>query len=307
MGAPITRARPLRAGPLRPGRAAVLRPRRAASAVHSRDWPVTPDQDPANVFRPEIPSSARIYNYLLGGKDHYPADRMTAEELLVAVPDARWAAEQNRAFLRRAVHFLVTDLGIRQFIDIGAGLPAEGNVHEVAQRSDPAARVLYVDNDPMVIAHARNMLRGTSGTAILEHDLREPAAILADPELAALIDLAEPTAVLLVAVLHHIADEDRPGKLISELLAPLAAGSFLALSHTTLDCREEAASPVKILDPTAARAYPRSRRQVRAMLAGLELVEPGLVWAPEWRPEQASGLVDDPGRSHLYAAVGRKP
>jgi hypothetical protein len=268
---------------------------------------VTPDQDPANVFRPEVPSSARIYNYLLGGKDHYPADRMTAEELLVAMPDARWAAQQNRAFLLRAVHFLVTDLGIRQFIDIGAGLPAEGNVHEVAQGSDPAARVVYVDNDPMVIAHARNMLRGTSGTAILEHDLREPAAILADPELASLIDLAEPTAVLLVGVLHHIADEDRPGKLISKLMAPLPAGSLLVLTHATLDCREDSASVVKILDPTAARVYPRGRDQVRALLAGLELVEPGLVWAPEWRPEPATGIAADPGRSQLYAAVARKP
>ncbi len=265
--------------------------------------------DAASAFRPEVPSSARIYNYLLGGKDHYPADRMAAEELLAAIPHERRAARENRAFLRRAVHFLATGPGIRQFVDIGTGLPAEDSVHEVAQRASPAARVVYVDNDPLVIAHARNMLRGTSGTAILQYDLREAGAILAAPELTRLVDFAEPAAVLLVAVLQHIPDSDRPDQAITELLAPFPAGSFLVLSHATLDGRPEAADAVKVLDRTAARVYPRGRSQVRALLAGLELVEPGLVRAPQWRPDPAaaSAPAPEPACAHLWAAVARKP
>jgi hypothetical protein len=249
---------------------------------------------------------ARIYNYLLGGKDHYPADRLAAGEILSSAPDTRLAALANRAFLGRAVHFLVTDASIRQFIEIGAGLPAPGNVHEVAQRSAPSARVIYVDTDPGVIAHARNMVRGIRGTAIVQHDLREPEVLLADPELTRLIDFAVPTAVLLVGVVHFIAEEDRPAALISELLAPFPAGSFLALSHVTLDGNPECAKVVKILDRSGIGLYPRSRDQLRALLAGLEPAEPGLVWAPQWRPDHGTGLADDPGRSHVYAAVSQK-
>ena len=265
------------------------------------------EEDRFNAFRPEFPSSARIYNYLLGGKDHYPADRLAAEEILSLAPDVRKAAMANRAFLRRAVHFLVTDAGVRQFIEVGAGLPAAENVHEIAQRSAPGARVVYVDTDPVVIAHARNMVRGVPGTAIVEHDLREPAAILGDPGLTSLIDLAAPTAVLLANVLTQVADEDHPAALIRALLAPFPAGSFLALSHVSLDGTPESAkAAVKIFDRLGISAHPRTRDQVRALLAGLEPVEPGLVWAPEWRPDPGTDWVDDPGRSHVYAAVSRK-
>ena len=268
---------------------------------------MTADDDRIKAFRPELASTARIYNYLLGGKDHYPVDRLAAEEILSVAPDVRQAAVANRAFLRRAVHFLVTDAGVRQFIEIGAGLPAPENVHEIAQRSVPDARVVYVDTDPVVIVHARNMVRGVPRTAIVDHDLREPAAIHGDPELTRLIDVAEPTAVLLANVLANVADESDPAALISALLAPFPAGSFLALSHVTLDGTPESAqAAIKVLDRAGISAHPRTRDQVRALLAGLELVEPGLVWAPEWRPDPGTGLVDDPGRSHVYAAVGRK-
>jgi hypothetical protein len=267
---------------------------------------VTAEDHRIRGFQPELPAVARIYNYLLGGKDHYPADRLAAEEILSSAPDTRLAALANRAFLRRAVHFLVTDAGIGQFIEIGVGLPGPGNVHEVAQRSAPSARVVYVDTDPVVIAHARNMVRGVRGTAIVQHDLKEPEVLLADPELTRLIDVAVPTAVLLVGVVHFIADEDGPAALISKLLAPFPAGSFLALSHATPDGNPECAKVVKILDRSGIGLHPRSRDQLRALLAGLELIEPGLVWAPQWRPDPDTGLADDPGRSHIYAAVSRK-
>src|ERR1700680_3840189 len=234
-----------------------------------RSPPVIGEDDRIKAFRPEVPSSARIYNYLLGGKDHYPADRLAAEEILKVAPDIRKAALANRAFLRRAVHFLVTDAGVRQFIEFGAGLPTAENVHDVVQRSAPAARVVYVDTDPVVIVHARNMVRGIPGTAIVEHDLRESTAIFADPELARLIDVAEPTAVLLASVLAQVADKDDPAALIRALLAPLPAGSFLALSHVTLDSSPESAqAAVEILDLSGISANPRTRDQVRALLGG---------------------------------------
>lgn len=268
---------------------------------------MTAEDDRIKAFRPELPSSARIYNYLLGGKDHYPADRLAAEEILSVAPDIRRAVVANRAFLRRAVDFLVTEAGVRQFIEIGAGLPAAENVHEVAQRSAPGARVVYVDTDPVVIVHARNMVRGVPGTAIVEHDLREPAAILGDPALTRLIDVTVPTALLLTSVLANVADEDDPAALIRALLAPFPAGSFLVLSHVTLDGTPESAkAAVKVLERSGIRAHPRTRDQVLALLAGLEPVRPGLVWAPDWRPDPGTGSADDPGRSHVYAAVSRK-
>jgi SAM-dependent methyltransferase len=247
-----------------------------------------------------------MYNYFLGGKDHYPADRLAADEVLASVPDARQAALANRAFLRRAVRFLAADAGIRQFIDVGAGLPAAGNVHEVAQQVAPGARVVYVDHDPVVVAHARNMVRGVPGTAIVEHDLLQPDTVLADSEAAGLIDFAVATAVLLIGVLHHIPDDDQPAALIRELLAPFPAGSFLALSHPTLDGAPQSAEAVTVLRRLGIAVHPRTRDQVRALLAGLEPVGPGLVWAPRWRPDPGTCLVDDPARSHVYAAVARK-
>jgi SAM-dependent methyltransferase len=268
---------------------------------------VTAEDDRINAFRPEVPSTARMYDYLLGGKDHYPADRLAVAEILSAAPNVRHAAVANRAFLHRAVRFLAAEAGIRQFIDIGVGLPAAENVHEIAQRAARGARVVYVDTDPVVIAHARDMVRGVSNTAIVEHDLREPQAILGDPEVARLIDATVPTAVLLVGVLMHIADKDDPAALIRALLAPFPAGSFLAVSHVTLEgALESAPAAIKVLDRSGIDVHPRTRDQLRALLAGLELVEPGLVWAPEWRPEPSTAMTDDPGRSHVHVAVARK-
>ena len=263
------------------------------------DWRVT--------FRPDIPSPARIYDYLLGGKDNYPADREAAEEIIAAIPDARTFAVENRAFMRRAVRYLAGEAGIRQFIDIGAGLPTQGNVHEIAQQAAREARVVYVDNDPVVLAHGRVMLHGVPNTAIIGQDLHQPRVILADTELNKLIDFAEPVGLMLVAVLHFIADEDDPVGLVGELLDGLAPGSYVVLTHASTDSRPESSKALKVYDRATARAYSRTRDQVLAMVAGLEVMEPGLVWVPQWRPDPATGPVEDPSRSHVYGVVARKP
>jgi SAM-dependent methyltransferase len=248
-----------------------------------------------------------MYDYFLGGKDNYPADREAAEEVLAVAPQARLSAVENRAFLRRAVRYLAAEAGIRQFIDIGTGLPTQENVHEVVQRAAPGARVVYVDNDPVVLAHGRAMLHGVANTAIIGRDLRQPAGILADGELRRLIDFAEPAAVLLVAVLHFIPDEDDPAGLIGQLTDRLAPGSYLVLSHGTTDSRPETAKALKVYERATSQAYARSRERVRSLVTGLDIIDPGLVWAPQWRPDVGGPAEADPGRSHVYALVARKP
>jgi S-adenosyl methyltransferase len=258
-------------------------------------------------FRPDIPSPARIYDFLLGGKDNYPADREAAHELIAAIPDARMFALQNRAFLRRAVRYIAVEAGIGQFVDIGTGLPTQGNVHELAQDAAPGARVVCIDNDPVVLAHGRALLHGVADTAILEHDLREPGAIVGDPELGKLIDFSQPVGLLLVAVMHFISDQEDPVGLIHRLMDALPSGSHVALSHATADSRPESVQGERVYERATAQARARTRDQVLAMVEGLELVEPGLVWAPQWRPEPDTPPDADPGRSHVYVVVARKP
>jgi len=267
------------------------------------DWKTT--------FRPDIPSPARMYNYFLGGKDNYPADRAAAEAVIAASPEVLLFARQNRAFLRRVVRYLVIQCGIRQFIDIGTGLPSEGSVHEVAQALDPGARIVYVDHDPVVLAHGRNMLHGVPGTAIIERDLHEPASIVGDDDLRRLIRFGEPAGVLLVAILHFVGDAANPADLIRQLMEPLRPGSYLVISHATADSRpepaKEAAEVERIYDKTTTRAHARGRDEILTLLRGFDLVEPGLVWGPLWRPDPDTGLADDPGQANMYAVVARKP
>ncbi len=179
----------------------------------------------ADDFRPDIPSTARIYDYYLGGKDNYPADRAAAEHIIASMPNGvvRTAAVQNRKFLMRAVRHLTADLGIRQFLDIGTGLPTMNSVHQVAQSIAPDSRVVYVDNDPVVLAHARDMLHGLPGTMITKHDLREPLSIISDPGVQAMLDFEQPIAVLLVAILHFVADAEDPVGIVSALMATTPA------------------------------------------------------------------------------------
>jgi SAM-dependent methyltransferase len=258
-------------------------------------------------FRPDIPSTARIYDYLLGGKDNYPADRAAAAEIERALPNVRTSFRWNRTFLGRAVRSLAAEQGIQQFIDIGTGLPAVGNVHEVAQQAAPGARVVYVDNDPVVLAHGRHLLHGVPGTTILDHDLRQTKDILDDPELRALIDFSAPVAVLLVAIVHFIPDADDPGAVIRKLLAPFPSGSFLVLSHGTADACPEVGEAAAVYEQSTSSAHVRSRDHVARLVEGLDLVEPGIVWPPQWHPDPGCAPVPNPSEAYSYALVARKP
>ena len=258
-------------------------------------------------FRPDIPSSARIYDFLLGGKDNYPADRDAAGQIARALPNVRASARWNRAFLRRAVRYLAAGRGVRQFLDIGAGLPCAPSVHEVAQDAAPGSRVVYVDNDPVVLAHGRHLLHGVAGTAIVEHDLREPDEILADPGLRALIDTEEPVALLTVAVLHFIPDEDDPAGIVRKLLEPFPPGSYLVLSHGTADAVPAVRAAAAVFDQATTSAHVRTREQILALADGLDLAEPGIVWLPQWRPDPGSGPPPNPAEAYMYALAARKP
>ena len=256
------------------------------------------------------PHPARMYDYFLGGKNHFAADRETAEKVLAGAPTTRNSARENRAFLGRAVRYLVAEAGIRQFLDIGTGLPTANNVHEVAQAVQPAARVVYADNDPLVLAHARALLTSSPAgrTAYIQADLRDPAAILSSPAVREVLDFSQPIALILVAVLHFIHDEFKPAAAIATLLEALPSGSYLAASHVT-------GEHLPVEGAATARTYRSSGvpLQLRdsddfAELAfsGLELVPPGVVLVSEWRPE-GSGPRPIPAEVNVYGGVARKP
>ncbi len=253
---------------------------------------------------PRRPDTGRIYNYLLGGKDNYEDDRQAASQLLAMVPDARAAAWANRRFLARTVRFLAGDAGIRQFIDIGAGFPLEGNVHQVAQELEPQARVAYVDHDPVVVTHARALLCTAPGVCAFEGDLRDPQGIVGHPDLQAVIDPREPAAIVLGAVLHYIPDEDGPHKLVDLLTAAVAPGSYLVISHATSeDIGEDTAGQVRELYAQAsAPAVFRSRAEVAGFFEGLELVPPGIGNVATWH---AGTLPAEPGRVIVVGGIGR--
>jgi S-adenosyl methyltransferase len=266
---------------------------------------VTYDGDWRETFRPDIPSVARIYDYLLGGKDHYPADRAVGESMIAQLPNVRRAVHWNRAFLHRVVRYLVREAGIQQIIDVGAGLPTVGNTHEVALDACPQARVVYVDNDPVVLAHARSMLHGVSGAAVIGRDLLEPDTILADPALRELIDFGEPVALLFLSILHFVADKADPAELIARLLAPFPAGSYVAISHATPDTVPEVNDVERVFDEATTPAHVRSRVQIRQLVAGMELIEPGLTWPPEWRPDPGEEVPANAAESYYCVLVAR--
>jgi SAM-dependent methyltransferase len=241
-----------------------------------RDW-VPPDIDT------ERPSSARIYDYFLGGAHNFAADRQVAEQLIAAYPDIPLLAQANRAFLRRAVEFLV-DAGVRQFLDIGSGVPTVGHVHDIAHRVAPDAKVVFVDIDPVAVAHSRMMLADDHRIAVIQEDVRRPEQILDHPEVQRLIDFDQPVAVIVVALLHFLKDADDPAGILARLMAPLEAGSYLAIAHGSDDAREGSEAR-DIYRRGGIEVVSRTREQVEALLDGLELVEPGVVWVPQWRPE----------------------
>jgi hypothetical protein len=255
---------------------------------------------------PNTPNVARIYDYWLGGKDNFAADRATAEKLLEIVPEARSTARANRDFLGRAVRFLA-ESGIRQFIDLGTGLPTQANVHEMAHEIVPGARVVYVDYDPVVVVHAQALLASDDTTAIVEGDVREPEKIIEHHELRALIDFDEPVAVLMVGILHLITHDEDPYRIVAGFRDAMVPGSYVAICHVTADPRPEAEAPVmRLYQHATAPMVPRSHEQIRRLFDGFDLVEPGLVYAPQWRPDWTGEPVD-PVTSFVLAGMGRKP
>jgi S-adenosyl methyltransferase len=249
---------------------------------------------------------ARVYNYWLGGKDNYAADRAAGDAMIEAYPDLVASVRANRAFLARSVRYLVGDAGIRQFLDIGTGIPSANNTHEVAQAEAPDSRVVYVDNDPVVLAHARALLTGSSegATGYIDADLRDADAIV--EQAAQTLDFSRPIAVMLIAVLHMISEDDRPHEIVAKLMETVPSGSYLALSHVASDIEPEQQAE-------AARRYNRmahdkqnhrTHPEVVRFFSGLELVEPGVVAVQHWRP-QSQAQAKSP--SAMWGGVGRKP
>ncbi|MEW2353991.1 SAM-dependent methyltransferase [Spirillospora sp. NPDC029432] len=260
---------------------------------------------PEDLIRADVPHSARIYNYWLGGKDHFEIDREIGARVVEAEPEMIAMMRENRAFLGRAVDHLVRECGIRQFLDIGSGLPAADNTHEVAQRAAPESRVVYVDNDPIVLAHARALLAGTpeGATDYIDGDLREPRKILAAA--AGTLDFAEPVAIMLLGTLGHIAEDGDSQSFVDALMGAACPGSHLVISVNT-----NVVNPAGMEGAAAAynRAFGRppiylhTPERLEAFFAGMEMVEPGVVSVGRWRP-----VVDDAPEMDLYVGVGRKP
>jgi hypothetical protein len=252
------------------------------------------------------PHPARMYDYYLGGKDNYPVDKEAARQVLRAAPEMREVARANRAFLQRAVRFLVGEAGIRQIIDIGTGIPTAGNVHEVAGEIAPETRVVYVDNDPIVHVHANALLTGGGTTRIVLADLREPEKILTDPKVGELIDFSQPVALLLVAILHFVTENESPSRIVATFRDALP-GSYLVLSHGTADFRTEAArTAMTVYDRATSTVTLRSHAQIAAFFDGWDLVEPGLVQAPLWRPDGKPPRPKDLEKMWIYGGVGRR-
>jgi SAM-dependent methyltransferase len=265
------------------------------------DW-VPPEVDTRRA------NAARVYDYLLGGSHNFLADQDVGRALAAVEPDVRAIARANRAFLGRAVRFL-SEAGIRQFLDIGSGIPTEGNVHEVAQRADPAARVVYADIDPVAIAHSQAILAGSENATVIDGDLRQPEKILGHEEVRRLIDLGQPTGLLLLAVLHFIADAEDPWRIVATLRDALAPGSYLVVSHAAAE-REptvvQAAAEKVFNRSVATRVHVRSRAELMRLFDGFELVDPGLVRIPLWRPDSPADVPDDPGKFWGLVGVGQK-
>ena len=278
---------------------------RGAGPAHSGRQPVD--------LHTDRPHPARVYDYLLGGKDNYAADRAAAAEGLKANPNSRIPPQENRAFLRRAVRYLAREARISQFLDIGTGIPTSPNVHEVAQDVEPRARIVYVDNDPIVLTHARALLTsGPAGkTAYVDADLRDVDKILDSADLHATLDLSKPVALLLIAIMHFIPDADDPYGLADRLLAGLPSGSYLALSHLTGDFDPAAWEGVAaVYRRSGVIMQVRSLPQIERFFAGLDLIDPGVVSLPHWRPDprdiSETGQPSDAAVS-VYGGVARKP
>ena len=252
------------------------------------------------------PSAARVYDYFLGGAHNFAVDRALAEQIAAMTPNIGETMRANRAFLRRAVRLLV-DAGVRQFLDIGSGIPTVGNVHQVARDATPDARVIYVDVDPVAVTHSRAILRDDPRTAVLAADLRDPERILDGTRATDLFDFDEPIAVLVLGVLHFIPDSDDPAGVVARLGDSVSSGSYLAISHVTHEGQPpEVLRAFEMSKRTAEEILPRSHAEIAGYFGDLTLLEPGLVHIPLWRPEDPADVGEHPERTSAYAGVARK-
>jgi len=262
-------------------------------------------QDVPFTFDTSIAHVARVYDYWLGGKDNFAADRLAGDQAIETFPDLPLSARSNRAFLARAVRYLAGEAGIRQFLDIGTGIPTANNTHEVAQSVAPDCRVAYVDNDPIVLAHARALLIGAPEGLIsyIDADLRDTSKIL--DEAAETLDFSRPVAVMLLTIMQLIADADDPYGIVAKLLAAVPAGSFLALSHPASDLHPDAMREMakRLNKLMAQRVYFRGQADVARFFDGLELVAPGVVRLPDWRPDTEA---EAGSPTVIWGGIGRK-
>jgi hypothetical protein len=254
-----------------------------------------------------VPHSARIWNYWLGGKDNFAVDRAAGDAWSATFPGMRDVARASRSFLIRSIHYLAAEAGIRQFLDVGTGLPTADNTHQVAQRVAPEARIVYVDNDPLVLAHARALLTSTpeGATAYIHADLRGPEKIVA--EAAETLDFSKPIALILSGVLGHVVDIDEARSIVRDLMGALPSGSYLSLNDgTSVIGREQIAQATEDYNNSGAVPYvQRTPEEIASFFEGLELVEPGVVSCPRWRPDSTEG--DPPAELDAFGGVGRKP
>jgi hypothetical protein len=251
---------------------------------------------------------ARVYDYWLGGSHNFLADQDVARAIVAVEPNAREGVRANRAFLGRAVRFLAAS-GIRQFLDIGSGIPTEGNVHEVAQQASPDAHVVYADIDEVAVAHSRAILTGNPTAAVIEADLRDPRKILSNDTVRGLIDFAQPTALLLSLVVPFVSDAEDPWQIVATLRDALAPGSYLVLGHLTNESKPTVAQAAeKVYNRSVAtNVHVRSRADILRFFDGFDLVDPGLVYIPEWRPDSPQDVPEDPSKFWGLVGVGRKP
>jgi hypothetical protein len=267
-------------------------------------------RDPSPPFDVTVPHPARRYNYWLGGKDNFAADRASGDEIARTFPAARDSAQANRAVLRRIVRHLAGEAGIRQFLDIGTGLPTADNTHEVAQAVAPASRIVYVDNDPLVLNHARALLTSNDqgATAYIQADLRDPEAILRSPVVRDTLDMSQPVALMLVAVLHFIPGAAAAQPIVRRLVDALPSGSFLAVTHATADfmAPETAAAAREMVRDGRSDIWLRGRDEIAGLFEGLQLVEPGIVANTQWRPDPDTRQFDL-SVVNCWAALGQKP
>jgi hypothetical protein len=250
------------------------------------------------------PNAARVYDYLLGGGCNFEVDRKFAEKLLETNPEAEAAVRHNRAFLGRAVRFCVQQ-GIRQFLDLGSGIPTVGNVHEIAQGMAPECRVVYVDNEPIAVAHSQLMLQHSQNADVVLADLVDVDTVLHAAPVQRLIDFTQPVAVILACVLHFVPDTAHPHAAVARYVKTMASGSFLVLSHGARADLHRVQQAWRLYDQSSTPAGGRTREDVHALMAGTDLIDPGIVWTCQWRPEHDPG--EHPERTRIYAAVGHKP